>query len=100
MILVFPLFVDPGVMGPLYSGAAADAITVLVAAWMVAGVMKKLKRMQSANGEPRADSHRENDDISSAHKSGRFTPNWNQKDSGRTLPAAQHVDKPFSEKEG
>lgn len=46
MILLFPLFTDPGVMGPLYSGPVADVITLIIAAIMMAGVMKKLKQME------------------------------------------------------
>lgn len=46
MILLFPAFVEPGVMGPLYSGPVADVITFVAAAVMTADVMKKINRGQ------------------------------------------------------
>ncbi|WP_338049752.1 hypothetical protein [Pseudoflavonifractor phocaeensis] len=46
MILAFPLLVEPGVMGPLYSAPIADVITLLVAGVMMAGILKKLTRME------------------------------------------------------
>lgn len=44
LILIFPMFVEPGVMGPLYSAPIADVITLLVAGVMMAGVLKKLNQ--------------------------------------------------------
>lgn len=49
LILALPLIVKPAVMGPLYSAPAADIITLLAAAVMMAGVMKSLKQMQERN---------------------------------------------------
>lgn len=46
MILLFPLFVEPGVMGPLYSGPVADGITLILAAIMMSSVLKNLNQMQ------------------------------------------------------
>lgn len=42
LILIFPQFVQPGVMGPLYSAPIADVITLLVAGVMSAHVLKSL----------------------------------------------------------
>lgn len=42
MILLFPLFVEPGVMGPLYSGPVADGITLILAAIMMSSVLSTL----------------------------------------------------------
>ena len=51
LILLFPLMVEPGVMGPLYSAPIADVITLLVAAVMMRGVLKNLDRMtERSNG--------------------------------------------------
>ena len=44
LILIFPMFVEPGVMGPLYSAPIADVVTLLVAGVMMAGVLKKLNQ--------------------------------------------------------
>ena len=43
-MLIFPMFVEPGVMGPLYSAPIADVVTLLVAGVMMAGVLKKLNQ--------------------------------------------------------
>lgn len=45
MILLFPTLTEPGVMGPLYSAPVADVITIVIAAFMVVGVRKPLKKM-------------------------------------------------------
>ena len=45
MILLFPTLTEPGVMGPLYSAPVADVITIVIAAFMVVGVRKSLKKM-------------------------------------------------------
>lgn len=46
LILIFPMFVEPGVMGPLYSAPIADVVTLLVAGVMMASVLKKLNQME------------------------------------------------------
>ncbi|MEE0801751.1 MAG: MATE family efflux transporter [Gemmiger sp.] len=51
LVLLLPLVVDPGVMGPLYSAPVADVLTLLVAVVMMAGVWKRLDRMQERSFE-------------------------------------------------
>ncbi len=51
MILIFPLFVEPGVMGPLYSGPVADVLTLIIAIVLMGGVMKKLREMPKRSEE-------------------------------------------------
>lgn len=51
LVLLLPLVVEPGVMGPLYSAPVADVLTLLVAAVMMAGVWKRLDRMQERSFE-------------------------------------------------
>ena len=55
MILLFPRFVEPGVMGPLYSAPVADIITLVLAIVMTASVLKKVRAMQPAE-EPERES--------------------------------------------
>ncbi len=49
LILIFPMFVEPGVMGPLYSAPIADVVTLLVAGVMMASVLKKLNQMEESH---------------------------------------------------
>lgn len=51
LVLLLPLVVEPGVMGPLYSAPVADVLTLLVAAVMMAGVWKRLDQMQERSFE-------------------------------------------------
>lgn len=42
LILLFPNWFEPAVMGPLYSAPVADVITIIVAVVMMIGIVKKL----------------------------------------------------------